>query len=38
MPENDDSIRDDLAELMRRRALTDDAARPGNNLETRSPY
>ena len=28
MPENDDTIRDDLAELLRRRALTDDAARP----------
>jgi acetyl-CoA carboxylase carboxyltransferase component len=28
VPENDDSIRDDLAELLRRRALTDDAARP----------
>jgi acetyl-CoA carboxylase carboxyltransferase component len=28
VPENDDSIRDDLAELLRRRALTYDAARP----------
>jgi acetyl-CoA carboxylase carboxyltransferase component len=28
VPENDDSFRDDLAELLRRRALTDDAARP----------
>jgi len=28
MPENDDSIRDDLAEMLRRRALTEDAARP----------
>ncbi len=28
MPESDDTIRDDLAELLRRRALTDDAARP----------
>lgn len=28
MPENDDSMRHDLAELLRRRALTDDAARP----------
>jgi methylmalonyl-CoA carboxyltransferase 12S subunit len=28
VPENDDSFRDDLAELLRRRALIDDAARP----------